>query len=77
MKRGRVSIVLLLAFFGFLPGCTASVLDAAAAGGLNFVQSGVSTILASLVFPEAAASNDMTSMPNTMMAGGDHSDHGG
>jgi hypothetical protein len=59
-----------------LGGCTAAVFDAAAAGGLSFIQSSVITLLSDAVFPGSDASATESSMTDmTDMA--DMDGHGG
>ena len=76
-RANRKAHVLALALLlSGLSGCSTAVVDAAAAGGLGFVQSTVSTMLSSLIFGESTDATDMT-MDSMMTEGGGHTEHGG
>ena len=74
----RCSVIALAACLSSLStGCTKAMADAAAAGALNFIQSGVTTVLSSVIFGDDATSEmDEMGMDETMMSGGDHEGHG-
>ena len=77
LRRG--SFTALCALSGSLAiGCTDAVFDAMAAGGLNFIESGVMTTLSGAVFGDEASSAATDSM-DALMDGGDegHEEHGG
>ena len=83
----RCSILAIGACIGLIStGCTGAAADAAAAGALNFIQGGVSTLLSSVIFGDDALSAmdgmamdgmdmdgmdmDGMDMNGTMMSGG-------
>ncbi len=73
----RGSLLILIVLSGLATGCTDAILDAAAAGGLSFIQNSVTTALTGIVFPDSAASMDSDSMGDTMSpSSGGHAGHG-
>ena len=82
MKRGKskdfrtTTAVLLAVLCANTAGCT-DALDAAA-GGLNFIQNSVTTMLTSMVFPDSEMSINGSPMGGVMgSGGGGHEGHGG
>lgn len=75
----RASVLGLSALSGLLlTGCTKAMADAAAAGALQFIQSGVGTVLSSVIFGDDATSGmDEMGMDESMMSDGDHENMGG
>ena len=69
----RGSVLVLSAFSGLLmTGCTKALFDAAAAGGLKFIESGVMTSLSDAVFGDDVMMTASTEMDGMTMAS-----HGG
>ena len=80
----RGSVLVLSALSGLLmTGCTKAVFDAAAAGALSFIETGVITTLSSAVFGDDGMNSASTAMDGMMMDGmmmsslGEHDLHGG
>ena len=78
-SSARGSVLVLGALSGLLmTGCTDAVLDAAMAGALSFVQTGVMTTLSSSVFGDNGNTSGSMAMDQMMMSsGGEHDIHGG
>lgn len=76
-RSGRLAL-LLGAFSGLgATGCTDAVFDAAAAGALDFIQTGVMTTLSSTIFGDAAMADTSTVMDDmTVTSDGEHDGHG-
>ncbi len=64
LRRG--SVLLLIVASTCLNGCTGAVLDAASAGALNFIESGVMSTLSSMILGEDAASMEAGSQGTAM-----------
>lgn len=78
-SSARRSALVLSALSGLLmTGCTAAVFDAAAAGALSFIETGVMTTLSSAVFGDAGMTGTSTAMDGmAMSADGEHDAHDG
>lgn len=77
-SSARGSLLVLSALSCLLmTGCNRAVFDALSAGALNFIQTGVTTTLTTIVFGAAAATDTSTEMDETTTSGGEHTTHDG